>query len=767
MFKTILGFTLAMLFYVNSYSNIYTIKLSGKVFDFEKKQVQFVNVNLAELTIFTTTNEKGEFTFSNVPRGHYHLTFSRTGYVSNTIEIETDSTDKYLEITLEKSLIETATIDVTSSFEAQDISKSSFSLSTMDSRNLSKSREMVLGSTLANLPGVNSISTGIGIGKPVIRGLSSLSVLIIHDGVKHESQQWGDEHSPEISLYDIDRIEVLRGPASLIYGSEGIGGVINIISKPLLFSDTKKPVKYGVVDLGAFTVNNQGTGNLMLGLGLKNIGFKGHFGFRKSSDVKTPEGIFLTNTLTPGVMDTINGGILSNSGSSEYEGGLSFGYTGNFGNIEGGFETFTRELQMHDSDPLATGNQELKTKQFELSGNFRLSRKFHLEPIFSYQEHSRKEFESTADKDNNLAFLNWMLKIFQGDIRLHNDLSKQFSGTLGVSFAKGKNESLGINKLIPNYNSTSYGIYGSGKYDVSKWTLTAGLRYDYKHIDINKTVFDINKTIESQNLNFGAITGSFGVVYRPLDNIDLFTNIGRGWRAPSEFELFVDGEHEGTSRVEKGILTLNPRADIQPESSLNIDLGTRIRYNIFNAEITFFRNTLQNFIYPSPTGTIDTATNLPIFNIVQDRSTIWGFEYSFQFHPLSFLLISLNGDYIVTRNNATGNSLPFSPPMKNIIEVKFQKDNLWKFYNPYFSINAKIVSSQEKVDPLEIKTDSYAIFKAGIGFDYILSNVVANFDFSVDNIFNTKYVDHLSRYKSFALNPGRSFNLKLTIPFQF
>ncbi|MBI5402538.1 MAG: TonB-dependent receptor [Ignavibacteriae bacterium] len=741
--------------------------ISGTVSDAEKKPIPYVKVTLDELGIYTTNNESGIYNFINIPAGSYHITFSKTGFISKTLSVNIKNPEEIFDAELEKSLIETATIEVTSSFEAQDVSESTFSIAVINEKNLFKSKEQVLSSTISGIPGVNAITTGIGIGKPVIRGLSSLSVLIIHDGVKQETQQWGDEHSPEISLYDLDRIEILRGPASLLYGADGIGGVVNILTKPLIFSTRQKPVYYGQLDLGGFSVNNQTTGNLMLGLGLKNFSFKGHMGYRNSGDVKTPDGTLLINTLHPGIKDTITGGRLSNSGNKEFQTGMSFGLSGDFGIINAGFENFNRELRMHDADPVATGNQKLNTSQFELSGNFNLSSHTQLESVFSFQDHTRKEFESTEDKENNLAFLNWKLNTFQGDIRLHQDLTKSICGTIGVSLTKGKNESIGINKLIPNFSSTSFGIYTLEKYNSEKWSFSAGGRFDTKTLEIRETIFDSTKTLNPQSIKFNAFSGSIGGVFRPNKNLDIFTNIGRGWRAPSEYELFVDGEHEGTSRVERGILTLNPSSEPAPESSLNFDLGIRIRYKGFNGEISLFNNFVNDFLYPAPTNTVDSSSMLPVFEIRQSKSTFRGIEYSFQFQPLEFLLLSWSGDYLATKNDATGSTLPFTPPAKNILEIKLQKSNLWKLYNPYFSIKAKFVAAQDKTDLLETKTDAYTLVNIGTGFDLTMSKYVMSIDFSVDNLLDTKYVDHLSRYKSFAMNPGRSFNLKISVPFEF
>ena len=753
--------------------DMYSIK--GTVTDSEtNKVVQFANVSIEELTVSSMSDVNGRFEFTNIPQGSYHIKISRTGYKTNTVTIEINENLSTLNFKLQKSLIETPTIDVTSSFTPIDIQNSTYSLSAITERELVKQRGEVLANTIDNIPGVNNISTGVSIGKPVIRGLTSLGVIIVHDGVKHESQQWGDEHAPEVSLYDIDRIEILRGPASLVYGSDAIGGVVNIISKPLQYSTKKNGILYGGIDLGGYSVNDQKTGNLTLGYGLSNWGVKGHLGYRSNNNTKTPDGTFAVNTLDPTIKDTIFGGRLSNSGSTELETGASFGVTGDYGHIDAGFEMFDRDIQMHDLDPLATANQRIRTKQFELSGEFNLSKNLILEPILSYQLHSRKEFESSEDKDLDIPVLNLDLKNFQGDLRLQHVLSNDISGTVGASFTSTKNQTLGIEKLIPNYNSTSFGFYLSEQMQKKYFTVSLGGRFDSKSLNTEYTVFETDtagvpsKVITPRTLTFDAFTGSLGIVTHPVENIDLFANIGRGWRAPSEFELYVDGEHEGTGRIERGLVTLDSTSNPKPESSWNIDLGLRANFKNISASFSFFNNTITNFIYPSPTGEFDSTAMLPVYDIKQAKGLFWGFEYSLQVQPLDFLLLSLNGDFVTAKNDATGNYLPFIPAAKNIIEMKLQEKQFGNsIYNPYLSFSTKIVSAQNNVDPLETTTDGYVLLKAGLGFDFVLSKSIASVDFSVDNIADTKYVDHLSRFKSFAMNPGRSFNLKLSMPFSF
>lgn len=746
--------------------------ISGIVTDKNEKPLEYVTVTITDIGLISTTDSFGKFKFTGVAKGQYLMSFKRSGFASQSLNINLTSNDTLFTVTLEESLIETPVIDVTGSFNTTEISKSTFSITELTSRNITKSRSQNLAETIQNIPGLSNISTGSGIGKPVIRGLTSQSVLVIHDGVKQESQSWGDEHGPELSLFDLDRIEILRGPASLIYGADGIGGVINVISKPLEFSSRKNPVYYGNIVLGEFSVDKQYFGNGTFGIGTKNFGFKGHLGYRKSGNVFTPKGTLTINT-TDGERE-IQGGELFNSGSKELEGGANLGLSGKFGMLNLGFEQFDRELQIHE-DPLeapdATPNQKIQTKQFSFDGNFNISSKLKLEPVLSYQLQSRKEFESSEDKESGIDALHLDLKTFDGAVKLHHQLRNNISGTIGISYNDQVNKTLADEKLIPNYKANTVGIFLMEKLELRNFTFSAGARFDSKKLNIETTVFETDsagnpaKQLNPEQLSFSAVTGSFGVVYSPSGEFNLFANIGRGWRAPSEFELFVDGVHEGTQRYERGLKTTDPGASPKPEESLNIDLGIRANYRTFSVQFSAFRNMVNNFIYPSFTA--DTLDNHPVFDIKQDKSTFYGYEYSIQYQPVKWLVVMASGDYVKTENNATGMPIPFTPPVKNIFEMKLQKQNLGKLLNAYLKIGAKIVSAQNDVDLMEAKTNGYTLFNAGIGFDLPVASSIASLDISVDNLANVKYVDHLSRYKGYAMNPGRSINAQLSLPFKF
>ncbi len=748
--------------------------ISGTIFTEESKPLAFVNLTLQELSIKTVSDSKGYYVFNSIPPGEYHITVTRDGYTNKTVKVFSTANDLTFNITLIKSLIETPTIDVTGSFSPTDISNSTFSVTSISARNLSRIRAENIASTIQNIPGINNLSTGNSIGKPVIRGLTSQSVLVVQDGVKHESQQWGDEHSPEISLYNLDRIEILRGPASLIYGSDGIGGVINIISKPLQFSTANKPVTYGNFDLNGYSMNSEGAGNLMMGIGLKNFGIMGYAGYRKGGNIKTPEGDLVVNT--PEGNATITGGELFNSDNVEFEAGTELGYKGKLGIINTKYQNFSRALQLHENpveDPDATPNQKLVTNHFEASGSFYLNKNLQLDPVLSYETQNRIEYESIEDKDNDLRSLNLFLKSLIADLKLDHNLTDEISGALGISYQAQNNQSTGEEKLIPNYNANSFGAYIMEKIEKKLYTMSLGVRYDTKNENIKETVFESDekgnplKVIYPNNLNFNAISGSAGLVFKPESYIDIYTNIGSGWRPPSEFDLYADGVHEGTGRYDVGLITQNNALNPLPERSLNFDLGTRIRTKYLSVELSFYRNQVNNFIYPSPTGENDSASGLPVYYIKQASSSFTGYEYSLQIQPIDWALILLSGDYVRTINRETEYSLPFSPPAKNIVSLKFQEGNFGSIYNPYVNFSVKFVSAQSNVDPLEISSPGYTLFGAGLGFDFVLSKAIASIDFSVSNIGNLKYTDHMSRYRYYAMAPERSYNLKFTVPFQF
>ncbi len=751
-----------------------TCELTGNVYSAEEAPVPYATLTLQELSIQTKGDINGKYSFNAVPFGEYHISVTRDGFSGKTVKISLNKEEIKNDIVLVKSLFETPTIDVTGSFAPVDISNSTFSVTSISARTLSRIRGENIASTIQNIPGINNFSTGNSIGKPVIRGLTSQSVLVVQDGVKHESQQWGDEHAPEISLYDLDRIEILRGPASLLYGADGIGGVINIISKPIQFSSKNKYITYGNLDLNGFSMNSEGSGNLMLGLGTADFGIKGFAGFRKGGNIKTPDGELLINT--PEGDYSIGGGILSNSGNKEFEGGARLGYKSAFGIINAEYQIFDRELQIHEDpteDPDATPNQKLVTNHFEASGNIYFNKDLQLEPVLSYETQRRKEFETAEEKEIDNAALNLFLKSFIADVKLNHNLTKEINGAVGLSYEAQNNQTLGDEKLIPNYSASAFGIYVMEKMEKKYFAFSLGGRFDSKNENIKETVFETDKEgnpvkiVLPNDLNFNSFSGSAGIVYKPISNLDIFSNIGSGWRPPSEFDLYADGVHEGTGRYDIGLITHNPDLNPEPERSLNLDLGTRIRTEYINAEISFYRNRVNNFIYPAPAGKTDPESGLPVYDISQASSTFTGYEYNIQIQPLSWVIVTFLGDYVKTKNIAKSESLPFTPPAKNIISLKLQESNFGSIYNPYINVSAKIVSSQNDVDPLEESSKGYTLISAGLGFDFVLSKAIASADLSVSNLADTKYTDHLSRYRYYAMGPARSFNLKFTVPFQF
>jgi iron complex outermembrane receptor protein len=750
-------------------------KLRGKVSDEHGSPLEYANVTLQQLNMTSVTGAGGYYEFANIPAGKYLVTAKRTGYQTKSFYVELLNQDVELDFVLTETLIETPEIEVTASFKPSKIEEVPVSVTSLEGKSLIKEKSQTLARTIADVPGVSNLSTGNSVGKPVIRGLTSNAVIIVKDGVKQESQQWGDEHGSEIDLADVERIEILRGPSSLLYGADGIGGVINIVSKSLLFGN-KKPVYYGELNTGGFSVNRLLSGGLRLGAGLRNFGVSGHLELLRSGNVRTPEGTFVVQT--PEGERTISGGELSNSASDEIRGGLRLGFNGNFGTANASVEGSLKHLQIHEDpvqEPGATPNQRVLDGQFQINGIFNLNKNLKLEPVFSYSLNSRKEFESAEQRDVNNPSIDLGLGTYEAATTIHHEFKDNVSGSTGAMFVFQRNRTLGEEKLIPNYNSLAFGIYHLQRYKVGKFTFSAGLRFDRKQEVIKHTVFDSGKVVNDQTLSFNAFSGSIGGSFSPIEPINLFANLGSGWRPPSEVELFVDGVHEGTGRYEVGIRTTNPGVKVNPEQSINLDAGVRLNYKIFAAEITVFHNLLNNFIYPARTGryfiqidpeTQDTTAILPVFQISQARSVFLGYEYRVQIQALRWLTFSVSGDYVRTRNDATGSPLPFTPSAKNIVELRLQGRKLGRVNNPYLSFKAKFVSPQNRVDLLEAKTNGYTLLTAGAGAEFLIGKSIVSADFSVDNLLDTKYVDHLSRYRYYALNPGRSFNLKISMPFQ-
>jgi iron complex outermembrane receptor protein len=265
--------------------------------------------------------------------------------------------------------------------------------------------------------------------------------------------------------------------------------------------------------------------------------------------------------------------------------------------------------------------------------------------------------------------------------------------------------------------------------------------------------------VEKQEKKYNAFSGNVGGVWRISDPFALSVNLGRAWRAPTAFELYVDGVHEGTARFETGDSTM------EPESSFNIDASAKYISGNFQSELSAYNNRINNYIFPNPTNEFDPGSGFRKYQYTQANARIYGLEYSLQAQAFSWLILS--GGYSIVRgtNQRINDPLPLMPADQLKLGVKFTKPKLGVFYEPYFTIDTQIFAKQDRIAGFETPTNGYTLVDLSIGSKFQAGSQKLNILLQAENIFSKAYRSHLSRYKEYALNPGRNIKLKINIPF--
>lgn len=725
-----------ILFVAGTALNALPAQLSGHVVDENQTAMTNVRIAIPALHRIAFTDSLGKFHFNNIRPGVFTVEISRIGYRSETRKVDLTSRDTALAVQLVVSPLELPPLIVTATPQPTEVLSAPLSAAVVSGRELEQKRGETVMRAVENSPGVTIATTGAGIAKPVIRGLTSQRVLVVSDGIRQEGQQWGDEHGPEIDALDVDKIEVVRGPNSVLYGSDALGGVINIIKPEVPCADEGASGLAGELLLNGFSNNRQGAGALSLYGAGGILGYRGNFSARDGQDVSTPAGK------------------LFNSGEREINGSGALGTEGNWGSLAVDYSHFGQELEIHEDpteDPTATPFQRIRHDKVHLHSNFPMD-KVRLEVNGSWQRNHRTEFEDETAADTGA---NFVLNTITADVKAHHlPLGKMF-GTVGFSFMHQDNEIFN-EPLIPAFTLLNLAGFIYEEVRFKNVTLSAGVRVDGRNLDVDA---NSDLGVSEQTRNYTSITGAFGTVWRAAEHLAVAANVGRGWRSPTAFELFANGVHEGTVRFERG------DSSLKPEESFNLDLSLRYASARLQGEISVFRNRISRYIFPSPTGVIDSASGLEIFQNRQADATLIGGEFALKAQAADWLVVSTGIDLVRGTNNQTDQPLPFMPANRLKLAVRVIQPSWNNFSNLYFSVGSKLAAEQNRVESNEERTKGYALFEAGLGAEIPIGAQRALLDFAVENLLDKAFRDHLNRYKVYALNPGRNFSLKLSVPF--
>jgi iron complex outermembrane receptor protein len=735
---------------LSSASNLAQIR--GKVIDGSTKSpLAGATIYITDLKTATTTNNEGEFILKNVPsKGKFLLEVRFVGYKTYSELIDLGNQTNF-SISLAPSIIESAEVVITGSPFSSNNKTNSLSVVTVGKTKLAEAGATNLIDAIAKIPGISQVSTGGAISKPVIRGLGYNRVLTMVDGVREEAQQWGDEHGIEVDQFSAARIEILKGPASLLYGSDALGGVINIIDDL-----APAPGAHNGIFNSTYSTNN--------GLTASSLMLQGNddgFVYRGRASYKNAYGFGYKDTTVP------------NSGFNELNFNGMLGLNKSWGYSHLTFSRFHTNIGLVEDGEIMTQSeakerrlslpfQDITHYRTTLNSNFILG-KGQLKTVFAFQSNIRKEFEESMQEPG----LDLNLKSYTYDIKYNFPNSGNWQPAIGVQGMYQDNENKGHEFLIPDYNSNNIGAFVYLKRNFTKGAINAGLRYDYKKIDGKALDFEGEPVFTGFNNSFSNLSGSLGFAYEILDNLVLKGNAGSGFRAPNIAELGANGRHEGTFRYEIG------NSNLKQETSLQFDLGLEYTAEKVTFGLNAYANRIFNYIYP---GNFNNETKpyenedgsiavLPVYRYVQTNADLIGGEASVDFHLVQSLHFENSFSYTKATNRASDQPLPFIPAASINNELRFEP-KIKGLADTYIKVGVTNTFKQTRFDSFETQTNGYTLLDAGIGTSIATKKGAFNIWVTGQNLLNKTYYNHLSRYKLANIyNPGRNVTFGISVPF--
>ncbi len=715
--------------------------LSGSVRNTEGAPIAGATVSLPELNRLVTTDAQGAFRFVSLPQGQVILVARAPGYAAVTARA---SAGDRIDLKLQSSAtVEIADLVVTAAPSAVEGDRSPLASTVLGGRELASTRNVAIANATDELPGVRSLTTGGQIAKPVIRGLTGSRVLVMDQGHRLEDYSWSDEDGPSIDAALVSRVEVIRGPASVLYGSEALTGVVNALAPALPDAVGQDPMHGWRVGLG-FSSNNADLDALLRYDGARgNVGWRLTAIGRKAADLHTPDGE-LENT---------------GYGAFNGEGALTFRNSAGYFTVRAAHYGGEFKLLEANGPPPGQEEGEEEGPERKLADERVQADWLHAGQAWTwragaqYQRHSLIEVSDEVPgggPGHEATAFDLLLNTFTGRVSATRAWTSGVTATFGATALVESNDTRGPIPLVPDADISS----GSGSVVVEdrlgKVTLAAGARLDVRHLSATA-----NPTLGNadDSRDYTAGSGTLGLVYETSPGVSFRSNLGLSWRAPNLFELYANGPHLGEARFERGDPTLTT------ERGLVFDVGTRIDRSRMRLEASVYSQHVQDYIYITPTT--DVIDGFQVFQHVSGTASLYGFEGELDFDMTKSLTLRTRGDAVHATNTDTDEPLPLTPPLRGMVGIQAHHGRWLGLKNGTAELDLVMVDKQHRPADLDVVTAGYGLLNFDAGFDASLLNRVLHIDLGVHNIANHSYRDFLSRYKTFALNPGRDFILRL------
>jgi iron complex outermembrane receptor protein len=807
--------------------------ITGKISDAHGGvPLQGVSVYIPDLKTGAATAADGSYRIQDIPAGTYLIEISIVGYAKQweRLTVKGPVLRNYALTAASATL---GDIIVTGVPAATDKQRNPISVTTVGYADLLENSSTNVIDAIAKEPGVSAMTDGQSISKPVIRGLGYNRVLTVNDGVEQVDQAWFDEFGIEADPGAVHKYEILKGPASLAYGSDAIAGVINLLPEdPLPEGQTK----------GELLANYQTNNGLINGMG-HIAGTKNGISWSARID----------NTMAHAYQDPYDGYALNTQFSNFNTDGTiglhrKWGYTQVHasyfdmatGIVDGTRDSASGQLERQVAYPglnggaatyvLPTHQEQTSYTPFVINQRIRHTKVVwdnslavgtgHINALLSWQKNQRQETNDPTIP--NTPDIYYSSNGATYDVRYVSPQIGGFNVSGGVNGVYQSSRSLGTLLLIPNYNFFQLGGFVIAGQKIGNLNLSGGLRYDTRtfhgsdHWVDSATQApappdgpDAFHEFQGFTSRFNGMSFSLGGAYALTRNLYVKLNIARGWRAPNVAECAANGVHDGTVVYEIGDPTL------KPETSLEEDLALGINSTDVSMEADFFNNNIHDFIYAKGLQSVfggDSINNslnaaglgaAPVYKYAQTRAQLYGGELTLRVHPASLPWVEFNSTLSLVYGGLSGVAdsikyLPFVPPVRITADLKFpipklgdairhaylkfglmdcfeQKD-IYQQYAIYNGLNTALTPFEYQASTTATK--GYTLFSAGAGGDFVnKGRVVCSIYIACTNLFDTPYMDYMSRFKYYPVNyttgrvgvfnMGRNISFKLVVPLDF
>jgi iron complex outermembrane receptor protein len=791
--------------------------LSGRVTDKTGAPISGATVYIPDLKLGVVADTNGYYRFKSLPSGKYLIEVHSIGYKTFTRSVTVNGPVRF-DLTLNDSYVEESAVVVTGLSKATQIKRNPVPIVAISHDYLATNLSTNAIDAIAKIPGIRAVTTGPNVSKPFIRGLGYNRILTLYDGIRQEGQQWGDEHGIEVDQYGVDRVEVIKGPASLSFGSDALAGVVNLI--PTQPAPEGKMI--GDLTLGYQTNNKSPGGSAMLGATRNGLEWMARISHKQAIDYK----------------DKIDGRVFGTA-FNETDASASLGLHRKWGyshldfvifddlqeipdgSRDSATRRFTRQISEADTVREIVPDADLNSYRMEkihqhvqhyriYSGNsLTLGSAGRLQVNLGFQRSIRREFSHPVLYKVPGLYL--QLNSVTYDVKYFLPEFDNWNVTVGVNGMYETNNSTdGTEFVIPSYHQFDIGPFLLAKRSFDKLDIAGGIRYDSRSFNnfqlytrpdpmtgFDKAVYGADTA--GAALQFGnykkvftGVSGSLGATYNFSDKFSLKANLARGFRAPNISEISANGVHPGTNIYQLG----NP--DFKPEFSLQEDIGLVFSSRYVVATLDLFNNVISNYIYNQKLVTANGVDSMDgsgdtYFRYVASKAQLYGGEFSVDIHPVKALHFENSFSLVYGTNKGSqpksfGDSakyLPFIPPAHGLSELRYEfSSKPRRLAHAFVKVQLEYSAAQDRVMRAyntETSTAGYALFNAGVGgrLSDKKGKTIVNIYLMGNNLFNVAYYDHLSRLKYFYFSPtdtnpshgiynmGRNVSLKLSFPLDF